>query len=958
MAKNTYELIFEAVDNTSKNVKRIERSVDSLDKKTKSANSALRRIGSIGGKVAGVLGKLAIAGTATAGAFAFLAKRNLDALDALDKTAGKLGVSTKFLSEYAEVAKEAGLETTQFNVGLQRFLRRLGEAQQGAGTLVKPLKELGISVKDSNGNFRDGTEVFQEYIRKLSGVSNESAKLRLAFSAFDTEGVAFVNVANLGAEAIEKIREEARKAGLSLGDDLTKAAADANDALGNLIRRARGFSLQFFGSLAPGIQVLADEITLALDEAISGAGGMEAFSKDLAADFITASQSFLTGAAQLFDGFTNSVNLAGNVIKRLLVSVSGIIPGVSFELGQDNRATVLKGLNAELDAAQAKLEKFSAEFGEDISKGLTFGGGDMGMLRNFEALNQEIERIQGQIKAVEEDTTIYFELVEGESTMARDAIEKINGALDGQVESLRKGAEEARKEAEIRKNYPVYEDQIIRLAKAYKTDLNPGIEDANDKNKKLNETLKQNTSISTRVIEGIIQNDKNLQSLRGTLAIADEIARKFGISEKVLREELEKQIQAITGVKQATEETDTVRQEATKTLSQFEQFMQELVETSKASVREDQHKIMAVAELNTMLQEGKLNIDQYAEAMSRVKETTRETAEELRQAAPTVSMFQEFMNDLVETSRASVREDMHKSMAVAELNKMLQEGKLNIDTYAEAMSRVKEATKAVADEIEDTAPKISEFDKFMNRLIDNANRATTTQTHQMRAVGKLKEMLDQGKISLDAYAMAMKELGQGKGSSGKAGGVEGLNDALGKTPTLAENIEKAFEGMSSSIASNFTDVIFGLKDGFTALEDIAMSVLRTIIQTMIEAMVKQQMANMAFSGMQLAGLGIFGGIGMLLGGFFANGGNTAKAGRKPIVVGERGPELFLPGRAGEVVSNENLQSMQGGEPLTVQFNINAIDTQTGGQFILENKRLITNVVQDAYRRRASSGPLG
>ena len=93
------------------------------------------------------------------------------------------------------------------------------------------------------------------------------------------------------------------------------------------------------------------------------------------------------------------------------------------------------------------------------------------------------------------------------------------------------------------------------------------------------------------------------------------------------------------------------------------------------------------------------------------------------------------------------------------------------------------------------------------------------------------------------------------------------------------------------------------------------------------------------------------------GGAFANGG-TVSTGRKPILVGERGPELFLPGRAGEVVSNENLNTMQGGEPLTVQFNINAIDTQTGAQFIVENKRLITGVVQDAYRRRAETGPLG
>ena len=130
MAKNTYQLIFEAVDKTSGSVKNIEKSVSSLDKKTKNANSALKRLGSIGGKVAGVLGKLALAGTATAGAFAFLAKRNLDALDALDKTAGKLGVSTKFLSEYAEVAKTLDIPVGTVRSRLSRARSNLQLALQ------------------------------------------------------------------------------------------------------------------------------------------------------------------------------------------------------------------------------------------------------------------------------------------------------------------------------------------------------------------------------------------------------------------------------------------------------------------------------------------------------------------------------------------------------------------------------------------------------------------------------------------------------------------------------------------------------------------------------------------------------------------------------------------------------------------------------------------------------------
>ena len=951
MAKNTYQLIFEAVDKTSGSVKNIEKSVSSLDKKTKNANSALKRLGSIGGKVAGVLGKLALAGTATAGAFAFLAKRNLDALDALDKTAGKLGVSTKFLSEYAEVAKEAGLETTQFNVGLQRFLRRLGEAQQGAGTLVKPLKELGISVKDGNGNFRDGTDVFNEYIKKLSGVSNESAKLRLAFSAFDTEGVAFVNVANLGAEAIEGIREEAKKAGLSLGSDLTKAAADANDALLNLIRRARGFSLQFFGALAPGIELLADEITLALDEAISGAGGMEAFAKDLAADFIDASSTFLSGAAKLFDGFTNSVALAGNVIKQLLVSLSGVIPGANFEFGpKPDKGALLSSLEAELAAAEAKVQKFSEDMGAELTQALATGdftGLGTGNIQIFDNLSANVQKLKDRIKEVEEDTTIYFELVETESNTATEAVNKITEALDGQSDALRVSAEKAREEAEIRKMYPMYEDQVIRLAKAYQVDLDPAVNNSNENQKKLNDTLNKQTSISTRVIEGIIQNDKNLQSLQGTLAIADEIARKFGISEKVLREELEKQIQAITGIKETQKESNEVRAEATRSVSMFDQFMKDLIETSKASVREDMHKQMAVAALREELDAGRLNIDQFAEAMSRVKDITQETKDEIKETTKELSGFDKFMKDLSDRADAAVAEDTFRMMAPKEILAKAGTPGFSLDKVAKMMEMIGAGTKAGDKSVTPEAPEPTEFQKFFKGIVDGAKSTVLPQRHAADALKHLNEQYKLGKVDLDVYNEATKV----------------LQEQLKGTPTMVDKIEDAFKSMSGSIASTFTDVIFGLKDGFTALQDIALSVLRTIIQTMIQTFVQQQMAKMSFGALGslgmagLGGFGILGGIGMLIGGMFANGGNVP-SGRKPIVVGERGPELFLPGRAGEVISNEELNTTRGEGDLTVNFNLNAIDTQTGTEFLLENKRVITSVVQDAFRRRASAGPLG
>lgn len=67
------------------------------------------------------------------------------------------------------------------------------------------------------------------------------------------------------------------------------------------------------------------------------------------------------------------------------------------------------------------------------------------------------------------------------------------------------------------------------------------------------------------------------------------------------------------------------------------------------------------------------------------------------------------------------------------------------------------------------------------------------------------------------------------------------------------------------------------------------------------------------------GGGIFSGIGKLFG--FANGGSVV--GNSPILVGERGPEMFIPGSSGSIVPNDKL-----GGGSNVTYNINAVDAMS------------------------------
>ena len=79
----------------------------------------------------------------------------------------------------------------------------------------------------------------------------------------------------------------------------------------------------------------------------------------------------------------------------------------------------------------------------------------------------------------------------------------------------------------------------------------------------------------------------------------------------------------------------------------------------------------------------------------------------------------------------------------------------------------------------------------------------------------------------------------------------------------------------------------------------------------------------------------------------AMGGNVGTGGA--YLVGERGPELFVPNSAGTIVSNESMGGRMG--ETTVNFNINAVDAAGFDELLLSRKNLIVGTIQQAFRQK-------
>jgi hypothetical protein len=78
---------------------------------------------------------------------------------------------------------------------------------------------------------------------------------------------------------------------------------------------------------------------------------------------------------------------------------------------------------------------------------------------------------------------------------------------------------------------------------------------------------------------------------------------------------------------------------------------------------------------------------------------------------------------------------------------------------------------------------------------------------------------------------------------------------------------------------------------------------------------------------------------------YANGGSFPAY--QPMVVGEQGPELFIPSGAGNIIPNSRMSSAGGNTYIT--NNITAMDSKSVSQVFAENRMSLLGTVEQARR---------
>lgn len=265
------------VDKNSAEYRNLQREIITTESKLKTFKGQLKEVGNV--KLRAVseqfkqLGTnltnagqamvpLSAAGAAVAGSLGILAVKSGQAADDLNTLSKVTGVSTQQLQLYKAGADLVDVSVETIAKSQQKLTKSMSSAAGGTGKQAEAFKKLGVSVTNADGSLKSSDQVFNEVIKALGGVSNETERNALAMTLMGKSAMELNPLIEDGGKTYEQLAQTMAANNLKFVDQETLDGANRfNDALDTL--KASGLAtLQTLGTqlasyLAPAMETIA-----------------------------------------------------------------------------------------------------------------------------------------------------------------------------------------------------------------------------------------------------------------------------------------------------------------------------------------------------------------------------------------------------------------------------------------------------------------------------------------------------------------------------------------------------------------------------------------------------------------------------------------------------------------------------------------------------------------------------
>jgi len=260
------------------------------------------------------------------------------------------------------------------------------------------------------------------------------------------------------------------------------------------------------------------------------------------------------------------------------------------------------------------------------------------------------------------------------------------------------------------------------------------------------------------------------------------------------------------------------------------------------------------------------------------------------------------------------------SARIRELNAMVEAGAITNETYARSVSRAQDELIKSRENTEAFKASMVEAGKALT-----TEMLTPTEAYSAR-IRELNALVEAGAIGNETYARS----------------VSRAQDELATAAAATDQLTASQERLASVADSTFDRIIAGASSASEILRALAIDMGKALLLNL--------------SGGKSFGQLLVGGISDLFPGKAAGGPVQSN---QPYVVGEKGPELMVPGASGSIVPNNKLGGTGGGGTTIVQnFNISTGVAPTVRSEIMNLMPVIkAEVKQSIMADQTRGGPL-
>ena len=268
--------------------------------------------------------------------------QSLQYADQIGETANKLGVATETIGEMSYIATQTGTTIERLSTGMSMLYMKA----QSEGDAFK---QLGISVKDSNGNFKAMDELFYETIGVLNTLESDSEKSAYMLQLFGRQGAELGEILRKDTEELNAMRQEAHDLGIVIDQE----------------------TADFAGSWFDKIDQVKLQGQSALASLVAGAPDAE----EKLQNFIDNVLEMLDGYIPTFANFSirlllqvalGLIRTAPSLAIEIVTAIQDAIFGMDwFQFGIDLGKSILEGL---LNIIISTLNRVLGYFGAEIPK--------------------------------------------------------------------------------------------------------------------------------------------------------------------------------------------------------------------------------------------------------------------------------------------------------------------------------------------------------------------------------------------------------------------------------------------------------------------------------------------------------------------------------------------------------------------------------------------------------------